>query len=188
MADATEGRGERAVSAGLAALFGVIAALAAVDVLADVREGTTLRHVLLEALVFVVGLVGVVWQGVRFRRLRWEADALVLEAGELQARLAASRAEAEGFRKEAAGLIAGLSAAIDGQLAKWGLSPAEQEVALLLLKGLSHKEAAEVRQVSEATVRQQARALYKKAGLGGRADLAAFFLEDLLGPRPPKAG
>lgn len=37
--------------------------------------------------------------------------------------------------------------------------------------------------MSEATVRQQARALYQKAGLGGRYDLAAFFLEDLLDPR-----
>jgi DNA-binding NarL/FixJ family response regulator len=37
--------------------------------------------------------------------------------------------------------------------------------------------------VSETTVRQQARAIYRKAGLSGRHDLAAFFLEDLLGPR-----
>jgi hypothetical protein len=32
-------------------------------------------------------------------------------------------------------------------------------------------------------VRQQAGSIYRKAGLGGRRDLAAFFLEDLLGPR-----
>jgi DNA-binding NarL/FixJ family response regulator len=56
-------------------------------------------------------------------------------------------------------------------------------VALLLLKGLSHKEVAGLREVSETTVRQQARAIYRKAGLSGRHDLAAFFLEDLLGPR-----
>jgi DNA-binding NarL/FixJ family response regulator len=56
-------------------------------------------------------------------------------------------------------------------------------VASLLLKGLSHKEIAEVRRVSEATARQQARAVYKKAGLSGRNELAAFFLEDLLLPR-----
>jgi len=56
---------------------------------------------------------------------------------------------------------------------------------LLLLKGLSHKEIAEVRNVSETTVRHQARSLYRKAGLSGRNDLAAFFLEDLLGPQTP---
>ena len=43
-----------------------------------------------------------------------------------------------------------------------------------------------MRQVSEATVRQQGRAIYQKAGLRGRHDLAAFFLEDLLDPRPPR--
>ncbi len=58
---------------------------------------------------------------------------------------------------------------------------------LLLLKGLSHQEVADVRNVSERTVRQQARSLYRKAGLTGRADLAAYFLEDLLGPRGGEA-
>jgi DNA-binding NarL/FixJ family response regulator len=62
------------------------------------------------------------------------------------------------------------------------LSPAEKEVALLLLKGLAHKEIAQARSITEATARQQARAVYKKAGLAGRNDLAAFFLEDLLLP------
>jgi hypothetical protein len=39
-----------------------------------------------------------------------------------------------------------------------------------------------VRSITEATARQQARGVYKKAGLSGRSDLAAFFLEDLLLP------
>jgi DNA-binding NarL/FixJ family response regulator len=53
---------------------------------------------------------------------------------------------------------------------------------LLQLKGLRHKAIAELRQTSERTVRQQALAVYRKSGLGGRTDLAAFFLEDLLLP------
>jgi DNA-binding NarL/FixJ family response regulator len=55
-------------------------------------------------------------------------------------------------------------------------------VALLLLKGLSLKEIATVRATSERTVRAQARSLYSKAGLTGRAALSSFFLEDLLAP------
>ena len=58
------------------------------------------------------------------------------------------------------------------------LSVAEKETALLLLKGLSHKEIASVRNVSEGTARQQATAVYRNAGVSGRNDLAAFFLED----------
>jgi len=58
----------------------------------------------------------------------------------------------------------------------------ESRVALLLIKGLSHKEIATVRAVSERTVREQARSIYSKAGLTGRTALSAFFLEDLLAP------
>jgi DNA-binding NarL/FixJ family response regulator len=56
-------------------------------------------------------------------------------------------------------------------------------VGLLLLKGLSHKEVSEVRKTSETTIRQQALAIYRKAGLRSRAELSAFFLEDLLLPK-----
>ena len=41
------------------------------------------------------------------------------------------------------------------------------------------------RSVGPATVRQQATAIYRKASVEGRHDLSAFFLEDLLTPRPP---
>ena len=59
----------------------------------------------------------------------------------------------------------------------------EKEISLLLLKGLSHKEIDYIRNVSgEATARQQARALYQKAGLLGPDDLSAFFLEELTLP------
>jgi DNA-binding NarL/FixJ family response regulator len=51
-----------------------------------------------------------------------------------------------------------------------------------MLKGLRHKEIAKIRHTSERTVRQQALAIYRKAGLEGRTDLAAYFLEDLLPP------
>ncbi len=59
----------------------------------------------------------------------------------------------------------------------------ERDVALLMLKGLSHREIAIARDTSERTIRQQAQAIYAKANLSGRAALSAFFLEDLLLPR-----
>ena len=48
-----------------------------------------------------------------------------------------------------------------------------------MLKGMSLKEIAIARDTSEATVRQQAQAIYRKSGLSGRAELAAYFLESL---------
>ena len=89
------------------------------------------------------------------------------------------------WRNQSRELIAGLGAAIDRQFGEWGLTDAESEVALLLLKGLSTKEAAAVRGGSERTVREHARSVYAKAGLSGRAALSAFFLEDLLAPIGP---
>jgi DNA-binding NarL/FixJ family response regulator len=47
---------------------------------------------------------------------------------------------------------------------------------------LSHKEVAVVREASVLTIRQQARSVYTKSNLSGRAALSAFFLEDLLLP------
>lgn len=93
-----------------------------------------------------------------------------------------ARTMGERWRSEARTYLDGLGAAIDTQFTRWGLTEAEREVALLLLKGLSHKEVAAVRSTSERTVREQARALYGKAGLTGRAALSAFFLEDLIVP------
>ena len=96
-----------------------------------------------------------------------------------------ARAQGQHWRREARVFIDGLGQAIDAQFSHWGLTDAEREVALLLLKGLSLKEISTVRSTSERTVRTQARALYGKAGLEGRAALSAFFLEDLRVPAEP---
>jgi DNA-binding CsgD family transcriptional regulator len=93
-----------------------------------------------------------------------------------------ARIQGQRWRAEARSHLNGLGKAIDEQFSRWNLTEAEREVALLLLKGLSNKEIAAVRAASERTVREQARSIYSKAGLTGRAALSAFFLEDLLAP------
>jgi len=69
---------------------------------------------------------------------------------------------------------------IQQEFERWNLTLAEKEIALLLLKGLRLKDIAESRGTSERTVRQQAQAVYKKAGLDGRFELAAYFIEDVI--------
>ncbi|MEM1400375.1 MAG: helix-turn-helix transcriptional regulator [Pseudomonadota bacterium] len=95
-----------------------------------------------------------------------------------------ARTEGAQWRQAATVHIEGLSKAIGDQFSDWRLSESEAEIAGLLLKGLSHKEIADIRESGEATVRQQARSIYRKSGLAGRAELSAFFLEDLLAPKP----
>ena len=60
------------------------------------------------------------------------------------------------------------------------LSPAETEVAWFLLKGMSLVEIAELRGTREGTVRAQSTALYRKAGVTGKAQFLALIVEDLL--------
>ena len=69
---------------------------------------------------------------------------------------------------------------VQEQFTAWGLTPSEREVALLLLKGLSFDEVASVRDTKEKTVRQQATTIYRKSGLNGRHEFAAWFFEDFL--------
>lgn len=96
-------------------------------------------------------------------------------------------AEGRRWREEMAYHLQELGNGIRRQFEAWRLTGAEQEVGLLLLKGFSHKEIARFRNTSEATIRQQAAAVYQKANLSGRAALSAYFLEDLL-TQQPQAG
>jgi DNA-binding NarL/FixJ family response regulator len=93
-----------------------------------------------------------------------------------------ARIQGRQWRNETRTLLKGLGEAIDRQFSAWKLTEAERDVGLLILKGLSLKEIAAARVTSERTIRAQARSIYAKAGLSGRAALSAFFLEDLLAP------
>jgi DNA-binding CsgD family transcriptional regulator len=138
----------------------------------------SLAEILLEMIeptLIVVTAVGVVFLFGRVKRQHEEQLSLIRD-------LEVARAEGAEWRMEMREVLRGLGEAIDGQFDRWALTPAEREVALLMLKGLSHKEIAAVREASERTVRQQARSIYSKANLSGRAALSAFFLEDLLLP------
>jgi DNA-binding CsgD family transcriptional regulator len=155
--------------------FAVIVVLIGFDIASDYRAGTNPRHVFTEAFVMALAVVGVVLLWRQLRSVQHRAERLRID-------LEAARKEAQRFREEAHDALRGLGDAIDRQFTRWSLSPAEREVGLLLLKGLSHKEIAEARSTSETTVRQQALALYRKSRLASRAELSAFFLEDLLLP------
>ncbi len=147
-----------------------------VDLITDrLACGSDARQMLTKALFTLLAIAGACWLYLLLRSRSHAIRSLSSDLGRAQA-------EAERWRAESQALVAGLSGAIDEQFSRWELTSAEREVALLLIKGLSTRVIAELRQTKEATVRQQAQGVYKKAGLGGRADLAAFFLEDLLSP------
>ena len=69
---------------------------------------------------------------------------------------------------------------LEDSFAEWGLTPAERDVALFAIKGLSTQEIATLRQTSEGTVKAQTNAIYRKAGVAGRPQLLSLFIEDLM--------
>lgn len=159
-----------------AGTFLLIAIFITADFVDDVLRGQSALHLAGMAAGAGLSLLGF---AMMLRVLR----ASRARASELAKELDHTRADAIRWRAQAGQMLRGLGALIDEQFAAWELSPAEREVALLLLKGLSLKEIAAARGASEPTVRQQAQGIYRKADLSGRAELAAFFLEDLLRPQ-----
>ncbi len=163
------------------AIVGGIGILIGLEILEepDLTPGEILFE-LIEPTLIVLAIAGVVHLLNRTKRQHQEQLSLMRD-------LEVARSEGQQWRSDVRELVRGLGDAIDAQFERWGLTPAEREVALLMLKGLSHKEIASVRDASERTVRQQARAIYAKANLSGRAALSAFFLEDLLLPVEQRA-
>jgi DNA-binding CsgD family transcriptional regulator len=163
------------------ALFSLIFLLIALDLAGDYREGTGRLHVFLESGVLLLAAAGI---GMLLRRVYLARASVRL----LQRDLDRVREESERWREDNLAFIEGLGTAIRQQFIHWELTMAESDVALFLLKGLSFKEIAAMRETSERTVREQAGSVYRKAGISSRSALTAFFLEDLLLPTSGKAG
>jgi DNA-binding CsgD family transcriptional regulator len=161
----------------LAALLGLIAVAGTADLVLDRPERWVTFHTVYELLLIVLSLSGAAWLWRGWRRAEVQGHVL-------QRSLAARQAERDAWRAQAEKALAGLAAAVDRQFEVWELTPAERSVALQLLKGASHREIAARTDRSERTIRQQAAAVYRKAGVEGRAELAGWFLEGLSLPAP----
>ncbi len=145
------------------------------DLIMDRPRSWLSLHVAFELIMIAAAGVGVV----AFWLAWWGARRSVAE---LQHSLERQREERDAWRQSAESALQGLGRALDAQFDAWQLTPAERQVALQVLKGRSHKQIARLTGRSERTVRQHATVVYQKAGLAGRAELAAFFLEDLMLP------
>lgn len=93
-----------------------------------------------------------------------------------------ARIEGKAWRSKVQASLNGIKAEMEKQFELWGMTAAERDVGLLILKGLSHKEIAHLRGTTEATVRQQAQSIYFKSDLPGKTAFSGYFLEDLFAP------
>ncbi|MEO8624315.1 MAG: helix-turn-helix transcriptional regulator [bacterium] len=163
----------------LAVVLGLVVLGGTVDLVLDRPTNWRSLHVAFELGIILLSLTfaGLLWRGWwrTARALRHTRQALA----STRRSLAERQAEHEAWRRRAEVERAGFGRAVDAQFAKWGLTPTEREVAFLLLQGHGHKQIAARTGRGERTVRQHAVAVYQKSGIDGRAELAAFFLQDL---------
>lgn len=150
----------------------LIIVFTASDIVIDLNQGISFDHITHEAMILVLSAALVIFQ------LRSS-----IEKGQQLEKLANSLEivshEREQFRQQVADHAGAFSKAAEEQFKAWNLTKSETDIAILLIKGLSMKEIADVRASQESTVRQQAMSIYKKSSLENRQQLAAFFLEDL---------
>ncbi len=158
----------------IATMAAVILGLMAFDLSREI-EPLDLAEVaadIIEKLILVIGMAVVAWTVVGLRDVQGGQAALANN-------LARTAAQGEEWRVARKAEIDALGQAIEAQFKAWQLSPAEIDIAGLMLKGASLKEIALARDTSDATIRQQAQAIYRKSGLSGRVELSAYFLESL---------
>ncbi len=160
-------------AAASAAVFVVIAILAALDAIRDLSAGVAVWNVSL-ALALTAGALATgsffLWRLVRIRR----------HTSEILRQLGAARADAERWRQECAQFLPALGEAILRQFDRWSLTPDEQEIALLVLNGLLPEQIAERRQAPLPAIHEAVAEIYRKAGVSSASALSAFFLRDLL--------
>ncbi len=143
------------------------------DIYFDVRAHVPLFHIWHEIALFFLAIGAIAWQiKIIFKKNN--------HIHSLHGELLEAKASYQEWKQKTHASAQEIRDLIDKQFVLWQLSHSEKDVALLLIKGLSMKEIATIRNTHEKTVRQQATALYKKSNLSGRQELAAFFLEDIL--------
>lgn len=145
----------------------------------DAFDPAELALELAENVMLIGAMVVIALIASEMRALRVDQDVLRDDQSALRDDVHRAIAAGEDWRARSRSEIADFSAAIAREFEAWALTPAEAEIAGLMLKGMSLKQIAAARATSEATIRQQAGGIYRKSGLSGRAELAAYFLESL---------
>ncbi|MGB0848721.1 MAG: helix-turn-helix transcriptional regulator [Thiolinea sp.] len=155
-------------------LLGVTGCVNLIDFIGHLLAGgESFLYLLQEVFVVIASFSGIVY-------LLWIVRQRIKEVEEIKAHLQTASRKLSQSNEKLQAMSQQYREVINQQFTDWLLTPSETEVAMLLLKGLSFEEIAGVRDTKEKTVRQQATAIYRKSGLNGRHEFAAWFFEDFL--------
>ena len=156
----------------LVGLFSIIVISISVDIYGDIQEDLPVKHFVHELGLLSLSLVAAIYQMLLIFRRDKAISQFTSRINDLESEKAA-------FKQQFSKVKDDFTQVLDQQFLSWGLSPVEKDIALLLIKGMGMKEISQTRNTSEGTVRQQAATIYRKSGLIGRKELAAFFLDEL---------
>ncbi len=70
---------------------------------------------------------------------------------------------------------------IEAEFEGWNLTPAEQDVATFLVKGMSTSEIAALRGNAEGTIKAHLNAIYRKSGAKNRAEMLSILIDTIMG-------
>ena len=154
-------------------VFAIVVIASGADLVADLSHGADIEHMVKEAFIVGLSMIAIAW-------LMWGLRRQRLEISSLQQELEAANNSQLQPKKYVLEARKKLGNVVSRQFSEWQLTGSETEVGWLLLKGLSLKEIALLRNTQEKTVRQQASSIYKKAGISGRHAFSAWFIEDIL--------
>lgn len=160
----------------LALCFLLISIFVSLDIYEDYSDGASYTHLFIEAAILILCSGLFLYILLSWLYERNQAKTLKRSVAELDQ-------QKTQLQKELQSHMQGLSRVIENQFQVWQLTKSEQEVGFLLLKGLSLKEIAGVRDCSEKTVQAQSQSIYKKSQCHGRSEFSAYFLEDLFPPQ-----
>jgi len=157
----------------IATILLIVMTLNFFDVLTDIELGIPTWHIIEESMIVLISGIAALFLIFDIRKRTHNMQQLKHKLDDSDNKLRNITDEMKTARSK-------YSQVIHDQFEQWKLTQSEQEVAMLLLKGLSFKEISAVRDTKEKTVRQQASTIYSKANVEGRHDFAAWFLEDFI--------
>ena len=138
---------------------GISAAFYVGDVATEMLTVGFVAHTILEGLVTLALICGVVLGSLEIRRI-----------------VRRSHRSDKDLRRA----VASFSSLVRKRFSEWSLTSAEQEVAMLLLKGFDIAEIAAFRKTAQGTVRAQLSRIYEKSGHTSCGGLVSSFLDVLI--------
>lgn len=94
------------------------------------------------------------------------------------------RAEAEATKDTIQMLRGNFDEVLQNKFEDWGLTIAERDVTLLIIRGLSVAEIASARSTAQGTIKTQSTSIFRKIGVRSKTELMSVIIDEFLDGKP----